>query len=119
MSTSDRDRRAGVVSRSHGGVDDATGDLLDLLSNDWTPWSNTEWGIFTEALTHAADTDGTLSPNKMRRLIRGNIAPSRVGSFYRRAALEGLIRFTGRFVASDDAESRNTGKPCRVYELVR
>lgn len=36
-----------------------------------------------------------------------------------RACAQGLLRATGEWEVSDDAEGRNTGKPCRVYRLVR
>lgn len=100
-------------------VDDDTASLLSLVANDeMTSRPAEEWEAFATALRRCADPfTRVVDPNKLRRCIRGNIAPRRIGAFTNRAKAEGLIVDTGEWVVSDDTEGRNGGKPCRVYRL--
>lgn len=75
-----------------------------------------EWQVFTAALRQVA-VDGIVHQSAMRRLIRGRIEPKHVGTFYRRAKAEGLIRDTGEREPSDDAAGRNSDKLDRIYAL--
>jgi hypothetical protein len=77
---------------------------------------HSEWAIFTAALRQVA-VDGIVHQSAMRRLIRGRIEPKHVGTFYRRAKAEGLIRDTGEREPSDDAAGRNSDKLDRIYAL--
>lgn len=100
-------------------VDDETADLLSLVANDqMTPRPEEEWAEFVRCLHYAADADGRISPNRLRPLVRGTIAPRRIGAFTNRAKAEGRIVDSGEWEISDDREGRNGGKPCRVYRLV-
>ena len=97
-------------------VDDDTADLLALVANDQMhPRPAEEWDEFVRCLSHAADSWGRIDPNRLRPLLRGVIAPRRIGAFTNRAKAEGLIVLTGEWVVSTDALGRNGGKPCRVY----
>lgn len=100
-------------------ADDETYDLLALVANDqMSPRPDEEWQEYRRALRLCADPfTGVLDPNKLRRCIRGRIAPRRIGAFTNRAKSEGLIADTGEWQISDDTEGRNAGKPCRVYRL--
>lgn len=101
-------------------VDDATADLLSLVADTNHPSADFEWDFFVTALHRAALPVGNrcIDPNKLRRIVRGQVAPRRIGAFTNRAKAEGLIADTGEWVVSDDAAGRNGGKPCRVYRLV-
>lgn len=94
-------------------VDDATDSLLSLVADDRHPSVEFEWHHYTDALKVAADDAGTINPNYLRELVRGHVAPRRIGAFARRALSLGLVEYTGRWVVSDDAEGRNAGKPVR------
>lgn len=99
-------------------VDDDTADLLSLVANDQLhPRPEEEWQVFCQALLRAADR-GVVRPNALRPLVRGQIAPRRIGAFTNRALAEGLLVATGEWQVSDDTEGRNGGKPCRVYRLI-
>jgi len=99
-------------------VDSETADLLSLVANDkMHPRPEEEWNRFTQALESAADLDGVISPNFLRGLLRGSVAPRRIGAFTHRAKSEGLIVETGDWQISDDREGRNGGRPMRVYRL--
>jgi hypothetical protein len=102
-------------------VDDATGSLLDLLA-DPTPiptmTPSEEWRAYTLALrTIAAQHGGAIPANVLRPVVRGVVAPQRIGAFCRRAQLEGLIVADGWDI-SDDRESGNAGRPARNYRWV-
>lgn len=100
-------------------VDEETADLLDLIANDqFSVSTDRDYDVFVDALKAAARQSpaGTVRQNVVRKLIDGRIFHKRVGPFYRRASLAGLIRATGDFEISDDKAGRNSGKPCRVYE---
>lgn len=101
-------------------IDDDTASLLDLVANDEvTPRPQEEWEFFVRAVRFAGTADdGVVNPNTLRSLIRGHVAPKRIGAFTSRAKAEGLIVDTGEWVVSDDHEGRNAGRPCRVYRLV-
>jgi hypothetical protein len=99
-------------------VDDDAADLLALVANDPHPSSDFEWREFVTAVEHVARRhDGRVPSNALRPLVRGVVAPKRIGSFTRRALLEGLIVWRGEWQVSDDTESRNAGRPVKVYEL--
>lgn len=100
-------------------VDNYTADLLQLVAEDPHPSSEHEWTEFTRCLRHAADLDGVISPNRLRPLVRGVIAPRRIGAFTNRAVRSGLVAYTGRYEISDDTEGRNSGRPCRELRLVQ
>lgn len=100
-------------------VDDAAADLLSLVANDEvTPRPQEEWAEFVAALSIASGDGGQVDPNQFRKLVRGHVAPRRIGAFTNRAKAEGLIVDTGEWQVSDDHEGRNAGRPCRVYRLV-
>lgn len=96
-------------------VDEATADLLELIGEDEHPSVDWEWEAF-KAILHAVATlhAGIVSPNAMRPKL-GQIAPRRVGPFYRRACKERLIEWRGDYEVSDDRKGGNAGRPVRVY----
>ena len=98
-------------------VDNYTADLLDLVADEGHPSADYEWDEYVRAVHHAADDSGRVDPNRLRELVRGVIAPRRIGAFTNRALGSGLLVPTGEWVVSTDAEGRNGGKPCRVYRL--
>lgn len=67
----------------------------------------------------ASSNDGLhISPNVLRREIRKtDIQPQQVGAFTRRALLEGVVVYSGKWVLSDDLKSRNAGRPCRELRI--
>ena len=100
-------------------VDDATNDLLSLVAHDQLhPRPAEEWEFYLAALRRAADSSGRIDPNRLRGLLRGEVAPNRIGAFTNRAKAERLIVDTGEWCVSDDTEGRNGGKPCRVYRWI-
>ncbi len=100
-------------------TDDTTASLLDLIANDQMhPRPAEEWDRYVQGLRATADTSGRIDPNWLRENLRGEIAPRRIGAFCNRAKAEGLIRWDGEWVVSDDAEGRNAGRPARCYVLV-
>ena len=76
-----------------------------------------EWDLFRHALVSAAREDGTIHQRDVRPLIRGKVAPKSIGTFYRRAKAEGLIRDTGERESSNDVLGKNADKLSRVYRL--
>ncbi len=96
-------------------VDDYTADLLSLVADERHPSTDYEWQLFKECLVTASRFDGMVRPNDMRPMLAGRVAPRRIGSFYRKACLEGLIRATDEWQTSNDAHGRNVGKPARIY----
>lgn len=100
-------------------VDEDTASLLSLVANDqMTDHADREWAFFERALRFAGVADdGQINPNTLRAIVRGHVAPKRVGAFTRRALLEGLIRWDGEWVVSDDHEGRNAGRPAKQYRL--
>lgn len=106
-------------------VDDDTATLLDELAEDREPTRaavlvedpvDPEWKAFTDALAKVTrEHHGRVSPNHVRPLIAGHIKARRVGPFYRRACLEGLLLPTQDWDVSDDTTGKNAGRPVRVY----
>jgi hypothetical protein len=94
-------------------------DLLSLVATGTlaTDTADQEWHEFVTALRFAADANGVVSPNRLRPLIRGVVAPQRCGAFTNRALSQGLIAYTGEWEVSDDRHGRNAGRPCRVMRL--
>ncbi len=98
-------------------VDEETGDLLSLVADTNHPSPAFEWRTFTDAVVRVAHMHGgQVDQNHVRPLIRGEIAPKRIGPFYRRACLEGWLVFDG-YSISADTEGRNAGRPMRAYRL--
>lgn len=95
-------------------VDSDTTDILTLVADLEHPSVDHEWEEFTRCLRHAADTTGHIDPNALRPLVRGVVAPKRIGAFTHRAKCAGLIADDG-WVVSDDATGRNAGRPARAY----
>ena len=79
--------------------------------------SESEWSVFVAAVRQAASLDGTVRQAKVRPLIRGKIPPRHIGTLYRRAKAEGLIRDTGEREPSNDFAGRNGDKLDRIYAL--
>lgn len=106
-------------------VDDDTADLLTVLAEDRVTQAavlvdesttDPEWDLFVQALARVTrEHHGRVSPNHVRPLITGQVPPRRVGPFYRRACLEGLLLPTQDWDVSDDTTGRNSGRPVRVY----
>ena len=94
------------------------------LTLDWTadtdhPSVAHEWDLFCRVLRAVAFQTGTVSPNDVRERIRGQIAPRRIGSFYRKARLAGLIAPAGWVVSDDNSKSgKNAGRPAMTYRWV-
>lgn len=96
-------------------VDDSTADLLTLVADTDHPSVDLEWQLFVDAIDTVANWwDGSVDQNHMRPIIRGEIAPKRIGSFYRRACAEGLLEVDGWSISEDHA-GRNAGRPMRKY----
>ena len=74
-----------------------------------------EWAVFTAALVSAAK-DGRVHQADVRPHIRGRIEPKHIGTLYRRARAEGLIREVDH-ERSDDIAGKNAGRLEPVYEL--
>lgn len=99
-------------------VDDYTADILTLVADAGHVSADHEWRTFTDALVRVAHSHaGQVDQNHVRPLIRGKVAPKRIGGFYRRACLEGLIEATPDWSISEDVEGRNAGRPMRCYVL--
>lgn len=99
-------------------VDEDTADLLSLVADEGHVSADYEWDLFVKVVTGVAGFyGGRVDQNHVRPLIRGNVAPKRIGAFYRRACLEGWLRADG-YSTSDDHEGRNSGRPMRCYRLL-
>ena len=98
-------------------VEDATADLLSLVADEGHPSTEFEWDAFVAALHKAADDQGVIYPNRLRPLVRGVVAPRRIGAFTNRAVRSGLVAYTGGWQVSDDVDGGNAGKPARVMRL--
>lgn len=98
-------------------TDDETSDLLSLVADTNHVSAAHEWDVYVTALHLAADSNGVIQPNALRPLVRGKVAPKRLGAFSHRALTSGLLEATGAWQISDDTEGRNAGKPCRVLRL--
>jgi hypothetical protein len=76
-----------------------------------------EWALFRRALTHVArEHDGLIRQTHMRAKIRGAIEHKHIGTFYARAAREGLIHRDGH-ETSDDRAGKNAGRLEPRYRL--
>jgi hypothetical protein len=100
-------------------VDDSTADLLTLVADEGHPSADFEWDEFVTALRYCAARDGgKVYPNRLRPLVRGVVAPRRIGAFTHRAVSSGLLSWAaGEWQISDDTEGRNSGRPAKVYRL--
>lgn len=102
-------------------VDEETSDLLSLVATGplAPPTADEEWVDFQRCLrTVAAENGGLVLPNALRPLVRGHIAPRRIGAFTNRALAQGLVEYTGDWETSNDLEGRNAGKPARIMRLL-
>ena len=79
--------------------------------------TDAEWHIFTAAVRSVVRPDGTVHQGDMRPRLRGKVAPKAIGTLYRRAKAEGLIRDTGEREPSNDFAGRNGDKLDRIYAL--
>lgn len=97
-------------------IDDETTSLLTLVASEGHPSADYEWLHFQLAVRQIARANhGHVSQNALRPLIRGQVAPRRIGAFYHRACAQGLLVATGQWEVSDDAIGRNKGRPARLY----
>lgn len=100
-------------------VDDATADLLALVADTNHPSGDYEWAEFVRCLRHVASLNGgRIEPNALRPMVRGVVAPNRIGAFTHRALRQGLVAYTGEYQQSDDRAGRNGGKPSRVMAWI-
>jgi len=76
-----------------------------------------EYAVFVTALRSAVRNDGTVHQCDVRPLLRGRIKPKHVGTLYRRAKADGLVRDTGEREPSNDVAGRNADKLDRIYAL--
>jgi hypothetical protein len=77
--------------------------------------SGSDWSLFRAALAQVVTADGLIHQSAVRPLIRGKVAPKKIGTFYRRARAEGLIEDTGEREPSTDFAGRNGDKLSRLY----
>jgi hypothetical protein len=100
-------------------VDEDAADLLALVRDEGHPSADFEWSEFVTALRHCAARDGgKVYPNRLRPLVRGRVAPRRIGAFTHRAVTSGLLAWAAsEWQISDDTEGRNAGRPAKVYRL--
>ncbi|MFJ9387766.1 hypothetical protein ACIRON_03030 [Nocardioides sp. NPDC101246] len=105
-----------TTSPTWSAVDDTTADLLTILAekNQALPVWADEWDWFLHILREAAKETGVIDQNDVRAQLRERVRPARIGAYYRRACLQGLIRTEG-WNESNDLEQRNAGKPTRTY----
>lgn len=102
------------------GTDDQIVSLLDVVCTD--PLHADDRRRVIEAILECARRNGgTVDPNHVRELLtdeRGDLRvfPKVVGPTYAALARQGRIRRVG-WVVSTDTRGRNSGKPCRTYEL--
>lgn len=99
-------------------VDDETSSLLSLVADLDHPSVDHEWHAYLDALRQVAGPDGVVDPNRLRPLLRGVVAPRRIGALTNKALHSDVIEYTGEWVESDDTEGRNGGKPCRQMRLL-
>lgn len=74
-----------------------------------------EYAIFVAAVRSSRRADGTVHQGDVRPLLRGRVAPKHIGTLYRRAKAEGLLRDTGEREPSNDFAGRNADKLDRIY----
>lgn len=96
-----------------------TQDVLALVADLGHPSVDYEWTRFMQGLDQAADHDEIVDPNVLRPLLRGQVAPNRIGAFTSRSVSQRILVATGDWVVSDDLDGRNSGKPAKVYRLSR
>lgn len=77
--------------------------------------AGSEWDISTAAIKQAA-VNGVVHQNDVRPIIRGRIAPKRIGQQYRHALRTGLLVEIRR-EPSRDHKGKNTHHTAGVYEL--
>lgn len=99
-------------------VDNYTADLLDLVARAEHPSADHEWQAFVEALIQARSFGGVIKPNDLRPMVRGVVAPNRIGAFTHRALSQGLVEYNGEWQVSNDTAGRNSGKPARVMRWI-
>ncbi len=75
-----------------------------------------EWRLFVGALQQVVRPDGRVHQHDVRPLIRGRVAPKRIGQFYARAKREELLVQVGK-EPSNDRQGRNTHHDSPIYEL--
>ena len=100
--------------------DSGQGDLLALVAagSPSLPIAEEEWATYVGALKSCRDSDGLIHPNDLRPLVRGKVAPRRIGAFANAAVAAELVEFSGQWQISDDREGRNAGRPCRVMRWI-
>lgn len=103
-------------------VDNEAAELLSLVADEGHR-AAFEWEEWCRCVRHVADRYGRVDPNAMREMVRGVVAPRRVGAFTHRALAFGLLEpcFNAdgdyEYVVSTDRKGRNAGKPIRCYRL--
>ena len=101
-------------------ADAYTHDLLELVAmgTPATGDGDAEWSLFVDVLTDVArNWGGELDQNVVRPLIRGHVAPKRIGAFWSRAVARDLVAVDG-WSTSDDRVGRNSGRPMRKYRWI-
>lgn len=102
------------------GVGEPTGDMLELVAKGplAPKTADHEWEHFLKVIEGVSKHyDGRIRLNLIRPLLRDAIKPCRIGAFTRRALCAGLIVADGHEI-SDDVQSKNRGKPIRVYRWI-
>lgn len=106
-------------------VDPATQHTLTLVADLDHPSVDHEWVTYLDALTQAAGEGALVYPNTLRPLVRGKVAPKRIGAFVNTAKAKGILThavgLNGNVMweINDDTEGRNSGRPAAVYVLHR
>ena len=96
-------------------VDTATADFLELVGDTNHVSAAREWSDFLRCLKHCtALNNGVIEPNALRPMVRGVVAPRRIGAFVNKALRAGLVEHNGSWQTSDDRVGRNAGRPMRV-----
>lgn len=94
-------------------VDQPTEDTLALMRLD--PRHNTDQEIILAAVEMvAAEHDGIVDPNELRRLITGRVQPNVIGAVVQGLAKKGLLEPHG-FTVTTGSSSHNNGRPARVW----
>jgi hypothetical protein len=109
-----------VSAPTFAAVDEPTSDLLALVAlGSSTGTADAEWDLYVDALaTVAARRAGLIFPNELRPMVRGKVAPRRIGALMNRALKRGIVRRTGDWQVSDDHAGKNSGRPVAVMEWV-
>ena len=98
-------------------VDQPTADALDLLNFD--PTHRTDRQIICDVIeTVAARGGGDVDPNVLRSELTGRVQPNVIGATVHSLARSGHLVATG-WTVTTGSTSRNSGKPCRTYRLVK